>query len=317
VITPATANCLAKLANGIADDYITTTALAVRCPVLIFPSMNTAMWQHPATQENVKRLKRLGYIIFEPSSGPLACGDEGKGRLPDIPIIKEEIMKILSSTDDLKGKTVVITAGGTIEKIDDIRVITNKSSGKMGAAIADACHLRGARVLLIRAITAVPPRYPCTEYTFETVDDIEKLLKTYLPHADICIHAAAVSDYEVKHPFRGKTSSEKPLPLELTPRTKILDTIKKINPRLFLVAFKAEWNVSPEKLAALAFARLRQSHADMIIANDVGRKGIGMSSDDNEVEIIMTEGKSIHLTRASKTSIAQEIVAHLIVQLRE
>jgi phosphopantothenoylcysteine decarboxylase / phosphopantothenate---cysteine ligase len=315
VIAPATANCIAKLSRGIADDYITTTALAVRCPVLIFPSMNTSMWKHPATKQNISRCRDLGYSVYDPSSGPLACGDEGKGRLPPLSDIEKEIIRVVTRTDILKGKTVIVTSGGTIEKIDDIRFITNKSSGKTGAALADAATLSGASVLLLRARNSESPRYPCEEYLFETADELERLIRKYIRCADVCIHAAAVSDFTVKHPFTGKTSGSIPLPLELTPRTKILDTMKARNPKLFLVAFKAEWNVTPKKLVSLATKRLSLSHADMIIANDVAKPGVGFTSDNNEVYIINANGKVTHIPRASKTVIAEKIIDGLVKQI--
>jgi phosphopantothenoylcysteine decarboxylase/phosphopantothenate--cysteine ligase len=225
VIVPATANCIAKLAGGIADDFLTTTALAATCPVLICPSMNTVMWFHPATQRNIQTLRTYGYSILDPVEGTLACGDEGKGRLPPVDYIEKVILGYLNTTDDLKGKIVIVTAGGTTEKIDDVRYISNKSSGKMGVAIAESCYLRGANVILLRSETSVFPRYKMAEKEFETADDLEKLIKHYVPQADICIHAAAVSDFALKQPLSGKTSSSHPLPLELTPRNKILDKI--------------------------------------------------------------------------------------------
>jgi phosphopantothenoylcysteine decarboxylase / phosphopantothenate---cysteine ligase len=315
VIVPATANCIAKLACGIADDYVTTTALAVRCPVLIFPSMNTAMWEHPATRKNILTLKSLGYIVFEPSSGPLACGDEGKGRLPHVRTIISEIQRMLRKTEELKGKTIIVTSGGTTEKIDDIRFITNRSSGKMGASIADACFLRGARVILLRAKNSTESRYPCTQKLFETSDELELLLKKYLATSDVCIHVAAVSDYGVKNPRTGKTSSKEPLPLELTPRSKILDTIKSVNPNIFLIAFKAEWNVLRKQLITLAIQRLKKSRADIIVANDVSRPGTGFSADNNEVEIITSKGSIEHIPRKSKTEIAYSIINSLVREL--
>jgi len=311
VIVPATANIMAKLAHGIADDFLTTTALAVRCPVLICPSMNTDMWFHPATQNNILKLKKLGYSILEPDDGVLACGDEGKGRLPPMDYIEKEILKLVETTNDLNGKTVIITAGGTSEKIDDVRYITNKSSGKMGIAIAENCMLRGANVMLLRATTSVMPRYTISGESFSTADQLEMLLKKYLPHADICIHAAAVSDFSLKKPFTGKTSSIKPLPLELTPRTKILDTIKHINPNVFLVAFKAEWNVTRKELIRLSQTRLQKSCADMIVANDVGRKKRGFLSDTNEVFII-DHAKVTHIPLNSKHNIAQRLVDEIV-----
>ena len=168
VIVPATANLIGKLAYGLSDDFLTTTALAVTSPILVCPSMNVNMWNNPLVKQNVSLLRNNGYQIVEPSSGMLACGYEGKGRLEDVKIIKEEIIRQLNKTDSLKGKKVIVTAGGTIEKIDDVRYITNKSSGKMGVAIAEECYLRGAQVLLLRANRSETPRCIIPEKTFET-----------------------------------------------------------------------------------------------------------------------------------------------------
>jgi phosphopantothenoylcysteine decarboxylase/phosphopantothenate--cysteine ligase len=311
-IVPATANCIAKLAHGIADDYVTTTALAVTCPVLIFPSMNTNMWNHPATQKNISKLKSLGYIVVEPAVGRLACGDTGKGKLPSLDTIEKEIIRIAERSHQLKGKTIIITAGGTSEKIDDVRYITNKSSGKMGVAIAEQLFLRGANVLLFRSITSVQPRYPIKELIFETADDLERLLKKYVRRADMCFHVAAVSDFSVSHPFNGKSSSDKPLPLELTPRSKILDTIKSINPRITLIASKAEWRVSPKTLVTVARKRLKKSHADIILANDVGIKGQGFASDANEMYVIDSNGTMKHFPKMNKLRLAAKILDYLI-----
>lgn len=311
-IVPATANCIAKLANGIADDYVSTSALAVTCPVLIFPSMNTNMWNHPATQKNISKLKSLGYIVIDPTVGKLACGDTGKGRLPETDCIEREILQLASQSQQLKGKTIIVTAGSTSEKIDDVRYITNKSSGKMGVAIAEQLFLRGANVLLFRSTTSVQSRYQIKELMFETADDLEGLLKKYVPRADACFHVAAVSDFTISHPFKGKSSSDKPLPLELTPRTKILDTIKSMNPHITLIASKAEWRVSPKTLVAIARKRLAKSHADIILANDVGIKGQGFTTDMNELYLIDSKGTIKHFPKMNKALLAARILDYLI-----
>jgi phosphopantothenoylcysteine decarboxylase / phosphopantothenate---cysteine ligase len=312
VIVPATANVMAKLACGIADDFLTTTALAVKCPVLLCPSMNTTMWFHPATQRNIQTLLSWGYSILGPESGALACADVGKGRLPPVEYIENEILKYVRATNDLKGKTVIVTAGGTTEKIDDVRYISNRSSGKMGVAIAESCFLHGAHVILIRSNSSVLPRYSIPQKIFETADELERLLQKYLPRADVCFHVAAVSDYTLKHPLSGKTSSNKPLPLELTVRSKILDKIKSINPRIFLVAFKAEWNVSEKQLITLSKKRLEKSRTDIIIANDVGKKNQGFESDTNEVYVIDSKGITEHFPKMNKSLLAAQILSYLI-----
>jgi phosphopantothenoylcysteine decarboxylase/phosphopantothenate--cysteine ligase len=311
VIVPATANIIAKLAGGIADDYLTTTALAVTCPVLICPSMNTNMWKHPATQENVQKLRSLGYHVFPPDCGDLACGDIGEGRLPDIDAIAHEVRLLLHQTRSLAGKRVLVTTGGTTETIDSVRTISNRSSGKMGIAIAEACFLAGATVTILRSTSSVSSRYGIQEFTFETALDLETLMNKHIPETDICFHVAAVSDFSVKNPKEGKHSSTTPVTLELEPRKKLLDEIKGMNPTVFLVAFKAEYGLENSKLVSVAAHRMEECEADLIIANDVGRIGVGFQSDNNEVIVISKNGKIDILSRASKTEIARQIVSKL------
>lgn len=309
VIIPATANVVAKLAHGIADDYLTTTALAATCPVLICPSMNVYMWNHPATQQNINRLRQFGYHTFGPDSGMLACGYTGAGRLPATDAILREIRTFAARTSSLAGKKILVTAGGTVEPIDGVRQITNKSTGKMGVALAQACFLRGADVLLLRSDTSVVPRYGIREILFDTSDSLKKLMHEHLPDTDICFHAAAVSDFVIKGGARGKISSETSLPLELTPRSKILDSVKSINPEVYLVAFKAEYDVTDRKLVELASDRLKRAQADCIIANDVGREGQGFATDNNDVWIIRASGgKPVHIPLRSKALIADAVI---------
>ncbi len=311
VVVPATANIIAKLASGLADDYLTTTVLAATCPVIVCPSMNVHMWHHPATQKNIATLRRFGYRIAGPDSGMLACGYEGTGRLIDIPKLSRMILSQTALTKPLSGKRILVTAGATIEPIDDVRFITNKSSGKMGVAIAEAAKAAGAHVLLLRSETAVAPRMSIDEQTFDTADALQLLVKNNCKNFDICIHTAAVSDFQVKNKKSGKTSSRKPLALELEPRRKILQAIKQYNPDIFLVAFKAEFNVSDQELITLARERLAGSNADLIVANDVGRTSGGFGSDENEVTIIPKTGTPVHVPIASKAEIAQRIIRFL------
>ncbi len=311
VVVPATASVIAKLANGFADDYLTTTALAVTCPVVVCPSMNVHMWTHPATQKNIGKLRALGYHILGPDSGMLACGYTGEGRLIDIERLTVAILQFTSLTQPLAGKKVLVTAGATIEPIDDVRMMTNKSSGKMGVALAEAACLAGASVLLLRSTTSTAPRLALTEEVFDTAERLETLMKKYCPAFDIAIHAAAVADFSIKNRRAGKTSSKTPLALELEPRKKILESIKTYNPNIFLVAFKAEWNVSNQNLTHLAKERLGKANADLIVANDVGRPNQGFQSDDNEVFVIDKRGRVTHLAKAHKSIIAQQIVALL------
>lgn len=310
VISPATANIIAKLANGLADDFLTTMTLAVTCPILIFPSMNVHMWHHPSVQQNLEKLRSYGYIVIDPDSGPLACGYDGKGRLPEPQAIFEVIQQQLQLIQLLKGKKVLITFGGTQEKIDQVRFITNRSSGKMGAAIADACFLAGAEVIGLRAVNAVQPRFTSQTETFETSDDLEKLVQQYVPKVDIFFHLAAVSDFMVEQ-RSGKISSNQEAILRLQPRRKILDQIKKWNPEVQLIAFKAEVGLTEKELTTKAQKRLQESDADVIVANDVGQDDRGFQSDDNEVLIIKKDGSVKKISLTSKINLAQQLVNYL------
>jgi len=313
VIVPATANIIGKLANGIADDFLTTTTLAVTAPIIACPSMNVNMWCNPIVQDNLSKLKKSGYQIIRPTSGMLACGYEGMGKLEDIKIINSEILKQLKRTDSLKGKKIIITAGGTVEKIDDVRSITNRSSGKMGVALAEECYLRGADVLLLRAKNSVVPRYLIKEKIFETVEDLLNSIRINIKGTDIFFQTAAVSDFKVEKLYQGKLSSEKTVNLKLIPQLKIIDQIKKLLPKTYLIGFKAEFGLSEKKLIEKSLEKLKESNADVIIANDISKDDRGFDSDDNEVYIVKKNKsfKKIHLT--SKREVAKRIVEFLTV----
>lgn len=308
VVAPATANTIAKIAHGIAVDFLTTTLLATQAPVLVCPSMNVHMWQNPVVQKNIQRLKQLGFYILHPDEGDLACGYRGVGRLPNPQEIIAEIKRLLTNRTLLTGKKVLVTAGATREPIDDVRFITNRSSGKMGVALAESCHLRGVNVLLVRAKTAVKPRVLLPEETFATVDDLAKILKSNIPQFDVCFHTAAVSDFTLQETFRGKISSKRRLTLKLKPQKKIIDMIKKINPRIKLIAFKAEWRLKELELIKRAYEKLTQTKADAVVVNDVGRKDRGFEVDTNEVYIVLPNQSYKKIPLASKRKIADNIV---------
>lgn len=311
VIAPATANIVAKLAQGAADDYLTTTALAVTSPIIICPSMNVNMWNNPAVQSNLEILKQRGYQVIEPDSGMLACGYEGVGRLSDIKKIKDEIIHALEYSSSLKGKKIIVTAGGTIERIDDVRYISNRSSGKMGAALAEELYLRGADVLLLRASNSIKPRYLIKEEIFSTAEDLLNRIGQSVRNYDTIFHAAAVSDFKVKEKINGKLSSEESVDIHLEPQIKILDQIKELNPKIKLVAFKAE-SLNGEELIKKARTKLEESNADAIIANDVSKDDRGFESDQNEVYIVTPDGKSELLKLAPKKEIARRIIDYLL-----
>lgn len=314
VIAPATANIIGKLAHGIADDFLTTTALAMTAPIIICPSMNVNMWNNPIVQENLNKLKSVGYQVIKPAPGMLACGYEGVGRLENVKIIKNEILKQIKRSDSLKGKKIIITAGGTIEKIDEVRFIANRSSGKMGVAIAEECYLRGADVLLLRAKSSVKPRYLIKEKLFETVEDLFYLIKKNIKDTDTFYQVAAVSDYKVDKSFKGKISSEKSLELKLVPQIKIVDQIKTISPKTILIAFKAEYGSGEKSLIQEGQKKLKESKANVVIVNDISRDDRGFESDNNEVYIISKNGIINKISLASKTEVAKNIIDYLIKQ---
>jgi phosphopantothenoylcysteine decarboxylase / phosphopantothenate---cysteine ligase len=311
VIVPATANIIAKLAHGIADDFLTTAALALTAPIIVCPSMNVNMWNNPVTQENIGKLKKRGFQIIDPDSGMLACGYEGVGRLADIQAIKAEVLNKLSYVDLLKGKKIIVTAGGTTEKIDDVRYITNRASGKMGVAIAEECKLRGADVLLLRAKTAVKPRFLMQEEVFVSTAELFNLVKKYAKDYHYFYHTAAVSDFTVANDFKGKLSSKQAISLDLKPQVKILDKIKKLNPKIYLIGFKAEPLSDEKELIKVALDKLRESGADAIVANDISKNDRGFEVDQNEVYIVLPNGLSKHLPLAPKKEIAKGIVDYI------
>lgn len=311
VIAPATANIIAKLAHGIADDFLTTTALAVTAPVVICPSMNVNMWNNPVVQGNIEKLRNLGYLIIEPATGLLACGYRGAGRLAEIEDIKKFVVEQLHISTSLRGKKIIVTSGGTIEKIDDVRYIANRSSGKMGIAIAEACFLRGADVLLLRAKNSQKPRYLIKEEEFSTVEELYGLIKKYIKDYHYIYHAAAVSDFKVQKSQEGKISSGKPLSIQLEPQMKILEQIKKINPGICLIGFKAEYTSDEKVIVEKALKKLNESNADVVIANDVSKNDKGFDSDNNEVFIVLSDGEYKHVAKDLKKNIAKEIVDYI------
>jgi phosphopantothenoylcysteine decarboxylase/phosphopantothenate--cysteine ligase len=246
----------------------------------------------------------------------LACGYEGVGRLANIDTIYQTIIETVWRSTALSGKKILITSGGTMEPIDDVRFISNRSSGKMGAALADECYKRGAEVILLRAKNAVSPRYTFRQELFTTTHELEKLLRKYIPTVDICYHVAAVSDFTVANKKQGKISSSSSVTLQLDPQKKLLHEIKRINPRISLIGFKAESEPDDKKLVQSAKQKLEESHADIIVANDVsGTKPTGFEVDSNEVYIVTKKKTVIHIPLASKRVIASRIVDEVTTYL--
>ena len=291
VIAPATANFIAKLGNGIADDYLTTLALSVTCQVLIAPSMNTNMWYNSTTQENLRKLIAKGYYLVKPDFGDLACGYQGIGRLKNTDELETAVLELLKKRNSLKGKKILVTAGGTSVSIDAVREITNRASGKMGKSLAEVAFKRGAEVLLLRAENAVVPDLNIKQGTFRTVEDLSKLLVKYCRSYDIIFHSAAVSDFYLDKPQTGKMDSSKTYSLTLVPTEKLIDKIKKWNPKITLVGFKAVVSPKEEELERLGVDMIKTYNADYVVINDVGRNDIGFGSDYNEVYLLPKNGQ--------------------------
>jgi phosphopantothenoylcysteine decarboxylase/phosphopantothenate--cysteine ligase len=308
LICPATANIIGKIAYGIADDLLSTSIMATNAPVLICPAMNVKMWKNPINQENVRKLKKLRYEFVDPEYGILACGYEGIGRLADINKIIDRIKTTIERRNDLKGKKILVTAGATSEEIDPVRIITNKSSGKMGVYIAEEAFLRGADVTLIRGANAVEPQYNFKDIKIHNVKELFNKIKKNLKNVNVMIHAAAVSDFAINNKPNNKIKSSENLHLELTPTTKIFENIKKIKKNILLVGFKAEYKVSEKVLLDRAYELLKSANADLVIANDVGKKGAGFDTETNEVFVIGKNKKAKHLNLEDKRIIGNKIL---------
>ncbi|MFC2016504.1 bifunctional phosphopantothenoylcysteine decarboxylase/phosphopantothenate--cysteine ligase CoaBC [Chloroflexota bacterium] len=311
LICPATANIIGKIAYGIADDLLSTSIMATNASVLICPAMNVKMWKNPITQENIAKLRILRYEFVDPEYGILACGYKGIGRLANLGKIVERIKTTIERRNDLKGKKILVTAGATSEEIDPVRVITNKSSGKMGVYIAEEAFLRGADVTLIRGANAVEPNYNFKDIKINSVKELFSEIKKHIKDKDIMIHAAAVSDFEINNKSNNKIKSNENLHLELTPTTKIFENIKKIKRNIFLIGFKAEYEVSEKELINRAYGLLKSANSDLVIANDVGKKGHGFDAETNEVFIVNKSKKAKHLKLADKRVIGNKILGEI------
>ena len=302
VIAPASANTISKMANGICDNLLLSTACAFQKPKLIAPAMNTGMWNNPLVQENLAKLKNIGYNIIEPADGFLACGTNGVGRMREPEEIFDETVKILSTNLKLKNKKILITAGGTKEKIDPVRFITNSSSGKMGLALASAAKDMGAEVTLVSTFKVDGFNNIVTE----TAQEMEKAVKEKMGEQDCVIMAAAVSDYRVKNysEQKIKKGDSEGLTLELVKNPDILQEISMQNPQLLVVGFCAE----SENLIENAKKKKKKKGCDYIIANDISRKDIGFNSNENEVYIVDKNLDITKIEKDTKQNIARKIL---------
>lgn len=309
VVAPATAHVLAKAAHGLADDFLSTLLLAARGPLLFAPAMDGGMWEHPAVRANVETLRARGAIVLEPDAGALASGLAGVGRFPEIEHIVEALRRLLSPVTDLAGERVLITAGPTREPIDPVRYISNRSSGKMGYAIARAALRRGARVALVSGPTAISPPPGAVFVPVQSAEDMREAVLQHLGDATIVIKAAAVADYRPAHPSSTKIRSrQERLSIELHPNPDILKEVAARRGSAFVVGFAAETG----DVAAHATAKLRDKGVDLLIANDVSREGIGFDADDNEVVLVDRWGGMQHMSRRPKAAIADAILDRVL-----
>ena len=311
LICPATANIIGKIANGIADELLSTSVMATNASVLICPAMNVKMWKNSILQENADKLRKLRYEFIDPEYGILACGYKGIGRLANLDRIVERIKTTIERRNDLKGKKILVTAGATSEEIDPVRIITNKSSGKMGVYIAEDAFLRGADVTLIRGINSIEPNYHFKDIKVHSVKDLFNTIKNNIKDKDVMIHAAAVSDFTINNKSKNKIKSNENLHLELTPTTKIFENIKKIRKNILLIGFKAEYNVGKKVLVDRAYDLLKSANANIVVANDVGKKDVGFNTETNEVYIIDKNKKVKHLKLADKRIIGNKILDNI------
>lgn len=309
LIAPATANFLAKMAHGIADDLLTTTILAFDKEIFIAPSMNTKMFENPATQANLSTLKARGIKVLEPAVGELACGTSGKGRLPEPKEICAEIAKFFDSECILGGKKIIVTAGGTIEPIDPVRYIGNRSSGKMGFEIAKSAVKSGAEVILITGNSNLEPPSGLKEFIkVESALEMRKAVLKYFETVDVVIMSAAVADYRVKTPSAQKIKkSAENLTLELVKNPDILRELGTLKKSQILVGFAAE----TQNVLEYANKKLVEKNLDFIVANDVTLEGAGFGVSTNIASIIWRDGNAENFAKMSKADLAEEIIARV------
>ncbi|HEY4712404.1 MAG TPA: bifunctional phosphopantothenoylcysteine decarboxylase/phosphopantothenate--cysteine ligase CoaBC [Dehalococcoidia bacterium] len=309
VVAPATANIIAKLAAGIADDVLCCTVLATKAPVLIAPAMETNMYTNPVTQDNLSKLKARNFVIIDPATGWLASGKEGLGRLADISDIIDSIRQIVGKGVDLAGKRVVVTAGGTQEPIDPVRYISNRSSGKMGYALAEAARDRGAKITLITAPTSLPEPVGVDVIKVDTAQEMYQAVENIIPQADALIMAAAVADYRPTKVAKDKIKKGKAgltLELECTP-----DILSSVKGNFIKVGFAAE----SSNLVENARGKLKQKRLDLIVANDITASDSGFGTDTNRVTIIDREGKIDSLPILPKREVAERVLDRVVALL--
>ncbi len=305
LVAPATANIIGKFACGIADDFLSTFHLAAKCPVLIAPAMNEAMYFHKQTQSNIQRLKEMDVRFVEPEKGYLACKDEGWGRLAPVEKIVNTSLRLLDKNDAFSGRTFLITAGPTREYADPVRYLSNPSSGKMGYELAREALKRGADVILVSGPTHIIPPPAARVKWVQTAEEMDREVGRHFSKADVLIMAAAVSDYRFSRVCSQKMKkSQKSQTIRLTQTPDILQKLGNKKGKRILVGFAAE----TEKIEDNALKKIKQKNLDMIIANDITKKGVGFGSDYNQVIFVFPDGKHIHTPKRTKPEISAMIL---------
>lgn len=304
LVAPATANIIGKVANGIADDMLSTTIMATRAKVVFAPAMNTNMYTNPIVQENIAKLKKLGYEFIEPASGRLACGDEGKGKLAPASDIVEKVLSELYDKKDLIGKKVLVTAGPTRANIDPVRFISNRSTGKMGYAIAEEARDRGAEVVLVSGPTNEAAPYGINVIKINTNEEMRSEVLKHFETSNIVIKSAAVADYKAKEYSENKIKKGNGnLEIILTRDNDILKELGEKKSGQILVGFAAE----SQNVIENAKGKLIKKNLDYIVANDITSKDSGFASNDNRVTIVTREGQELSLEKMSKREVARNL----------
>ena len=309
VVAPATADLIAQFAHGLASDFLTTTYLAFTGKVIIAPAMNSNMWAHVATRENVERLKARGHVFVEPDSGLLACGTVGPGRLAEPARIAEMVMRTAAGRHDLDGETVLITAGPTQEPLDPVRFMSNRSSGKMGYALADAAVARGARVILVSGPVSLSPPYGVETIRVTTALEMRDVVMERLAESTIIIKSAAVADYHVASvPSQKVKKTAAKVSIDLDPTPDILAECGQKKGDRILIGFAAE----TQNMVDEAKRKMRSKNCDMVVGNLVSQRGIGFGSDQNEVTLVLRTGEVERVAQAPKREIADRILDQVL-----
>lgn len=313
VVAPATANVLAKMARGIADDFLTTLCLATKAPTVVAPAMNVNMWENAATQENLEILRKRGVKVLEPDEGYLACGMTGAGRLASVEAIAREVFETLGLREDLKDETVLVTAGRTEEPLDPVRYLSNRSSGKMGYALAEASRRRGARVVLVSGPTHLEPPVGVLLEPVRTTEEMAESVVRYLDRASVVLMAAAVADFRPAEARAAKIKKQGGvLTLKMEPTRDILAEIAaRRRPEQLVVGFAAETENPLENAAA----KLRAKRLDLVVVNDVTQEGAGFEVDTNIVTLLFSDGRERPLEKMSKFEVANRVLDG-VVELR-